>query len=161
MKSSCSEQRFEEANRELRGGRMGDGMPFLFGLLSAVSGFLVLGGCAAFEIRTKTTALSESGFVARLPETPKQQEAYATLPAYKVHRGVVKGNVFYAYKDEKNGVVYLGSEAEYQRYLEKVRRLVAAFETTEERMVASDMDVDLQWRWYGSWLDVGAPHLRD
>ena len=93
--------------------------------------------------------------MARVPETAKQREVYAALPAYKLHRGAVKGNVFYAYKDEKNGVVYVGTEAEYQRYMEKVRRLVAAFETTEDKMVAQDMDSDLQSRWYGTWENRG------
>ena len=45
--------------------------------------------------------------------------------------------------------------------MEKVRRLVAAFETTEQKMVAHDMDNDLQSRWYGSWDDFGASNPRD
>ena len=79
----------------------------------AACGFLILNGCTAFETNTKIRTLSDSGFVARVPETPRQREAYAALPPYKLHRGVVKGNVFYAYKDEKNGVAYIGTEAEY------------------------------------------------
>jgi hypothetical protein len=73
----------------------------------------------------------------------------------------MKGNVFYAYKDEKNGVVYIGSEDNYQRYMERVRRLVAYYETTEAKMVAHDMDNDLQWRWHGSWDDFEASNPRD
>jgi hypothetical protein len=92
---------------------------------------LILNGCTAFETNTKIRTLSDSGFVARVPETPRQREAYAALPPYKLHRGVVKGNVFYAYKDEKNGVAYIGTEAEYARYME-TRRLIAAYEMTEE-----------------------------
>ena len=140
MKCSCPEQRFEELNQDCRGRRVGNA---LFAALAAVFWLLILNGCTAFEINTKTRTLSESGFVARVPETPRQREAYAALPPYKLHRGVVKGNVFYAYKDEKNGVAYIGTEAEYQRYMEKARRLVAAFEMTEEKMVAHDMDNDL------------------
>ena len=52
-------------------------------------------------------------------------------------------------------------EAEYLRYMEKARRLVAAYETTEEKMVAQDMDNDLVYRWYGSWDDLGASNPRD
>ena len=159
MKSSCSEQ--PELNWERRDRRLCHRSKRAFFVLLAVCGFLTLNGCAAFEIRTKTRALSESGFRARIPETPKQREAYAALPPYKLNRGVMKGNVFYVCKDEKNGVVYIGSETDYQRYMEKVRRLVAAYETTEEKMVAYDMDNDLQWRWYGSWDDLGASNPRD
>ena len=45
--------------------------------------------------------------------------------------------------------------------METARRLIAAFEMTEEKMVAHDMDNDLQWRWYGSWGDFGASNPRD
>jgi hypothetical protein len=161
MKSSFSKQRFEELNRECRGGRVGNRSKRGLFTLLAVCGFLILNGCAAFEIRTQKTALSEGGFLARSPETPKQREAYAALPPYKLLRGVVKGNVFYTYKDEKDGVVYTGSEENYQRYMERVRRLVAFYETTEAKMVAHDMDNDLQWRWYGAWHDFGASNPRD
>ena len=162
MKSYCTEQRAEESDRDRREEGVGDqfGRSF-FALLAVLCGFLVLNGCAAFDINTKITSLSENGFVARVPETAKQREVYAALPAYKLLRGAVKGNVFYAYKDEKNGVVYVGTEAEYQRYMEKVRRLVAAFETTEDKMVAQDMDSDLQSRWYGTWDNLGASNPRD
>jgi len=34
--------------------------------------------------------LSAAGFRVRTPETPKQKEIYATLPAYKVERATVK-----------------------------------------------------------------------
>jgi hypothetical protein len=158
MKCSCPEQRFEERNRECRGRRVGNAF---FAALATACGLLILNGCTAFEISTKTRTLSESGFVARVPETPGQRETYAALPPYKLHRGVVKGNVFYAYKDEKNGVAYIGTEAEYERYMERARRLIAAYETTEEKMVAHDMDNDLQWRWYGSWSDYGAANPRE
>ena len=157
MKSYSTEQRSEEFDRGRREEGFGNrvGRSFL-ALLAVLCGSLTLNGCTAFETNTKITSLSESGFVARVPETPKQREIYAALPPYKLHRGVVRGNVFYAYKDEKNGVVYIGTEAEYQRYMVKVRRLVAAFETTEDKMAAQDMDSDLQWRWYGSWDNLGA-----
>ena len=160
MKCSCPEQRFGELNRVRRGWRAGN-RSALFAALGAACWFLILNGCTAFETKTKIRTLSDSGFVARVPETPGQREAYAALPPYKLHRGVVQGNVFYAYKDEKNGVAYIGTEAEYARYMETARRLIAAYEMTEEKMVAHDMDNDLQWRWYGSWSDFGASNPRD
>ena len=158
MKTSWSAQRSEELNREGRGSSVGKA---LFAVLPAVCALLILNGCTTFEIDTKTRTLSENGFVARVPETPQQREAYAALTPYKLYRGVVRGSVFYVYKDEKNGVAYIGTDAEYQRYLERARRLVAAFETTEEKMAAYDMDSDLAYRWYGSWGNFGAAHPRE
>jgi hypothetical protein len=157
MIPSCLEQRFEGSNRGRREGSAGNrSYRSSFALFAVLCGLLMFNGCKAFEVNTKITALSEGGFVARVPETPKQREVYATLPSYRLQRGVVKGNAFYAYKDEKNGVVYIGTEAEYQRYLERARRLVAAFETTEDRMVAQEMDNDLQLRCYGAWENFAA-----
>jgi len=163
MKSySCPEQRFEESNGESIGRRVCHASKLVVvALLAAVCGSFSINGCAAFEIRTQRTALSDSGFLARMPETPKQRETYAALPPYKLYRGVKNGNVFYAYKDEKSGVVYVGSEADYQRYMEKWQRLVAAYEMPQEKMVAHDMDNDLQWRWYGSWSNFGDSDPRD
>ena len=145
---SRRDRRFEESN-------VGVGLTFV-ALLASFLGSCVLNGCTAFEIGTQMTNLSDSGFLARVPETPKQHEVYAAMPAYKLQRGIVKGNAFYACKDDKRGIVYLGNEANYQRYMEKVRRLVSFYETTEAKMTATDMDKDLQWRVYDAWGDPGA-----
>lgn len=110
-----------------------------------------LGGCGAFESRTQRITLSDSGFLARVPETERQRQFYAALPPYKLYGGVKNGLAFYAYKDEKAGVVYVGNEQDYQRYMGRVRRLVAYYETTEQKMVAHNMDNDLQQLWDGSW----------
>ncbi len=110
----------------------------------------VLGGCGAFESRTQRITLSESGFLARIPETEKQREFYVALPPYKLYGGVKNGQTFYVYKDEKAGVVYVGNEEDYQRYMVRVRRLVAFYETTEAKMAAYNMDNSIQQRWDGS-----------
>jgi hypothetical protein len=104
------------------------------------------------ESRAQRTTLSESGFLARVPETERQREFYAALPPYRLYRGVKNGQAFYVYKDEKAGVVYVGNEEDYQLYMRGVRRLVAFYETTEAKMVAYDMDSDVQSRWDGSLL---------
>ena len=38
---------------------------------------------------------------------------------YELYWGVRNGQPFYVYKDEKAGVVYVGNEQDYQRYLVK------------------------------------------
>ena len=119
----------------------------------ALSGFLALSGCMGFQISTQRNNLSESGFLARMPQTPNQGEAYAALPSSVLLRGVGGGNTFYVFKDEKTGAVYVGGEADYQRYMLRVQRLVAYYETTEEKMAAREMDSNLQRLWYSSWGD--------
>jgi hypothetical protein len=130
---------------------------FFVALLALICALLAFSGCTAFERRTQKNTLSESGFLARLPQTEKQRESYAALPAYKLYRASKNGRAFYAYKDQKAGVVYIGNEEDYQRYMRDVRRLVAFYETTEQKMVAHDMDNDLQRRWAASWSDAQSP----
>ena len=120
----------------------------------ALCGCLVLSGCMGFQISTQKNNLSESGFLARMPQTPKQREAYVALPSYVLLRGVAGGNAFYVFKDEKAGAVYVGGEADYERYMVRVRTLVAYFETTEAKMAARDMDSNLQGLFYSSWGDL-------
>jgi len=108
-------------------------------------------GCGGWETRTQRITLSESGFLARVPETERQRDFYAALPQHELFGGTKNGRPFYVYKDEKTGVVYVGNEQDYQRYMGKVRRLVAVFETTEAKMVAHRIDENVQARWDGSW----------
>ncbi|HEY5813200.1 MAG TPA: hypothetical protein VIT23_11185 [Terrimicrobiaceae bacterium] len=123
-------------------------------LLALICGLLVSSGCTAFERRTQKNTLSENGFLGHLPETERQREFYAALPAYKLYRGSKDGQPFYVYKEEEAGVVYIGNEEDYQRYMRQVRRLVAFYETTEQKMVAYPIDAELQRRWPGSWSDA-------
>jgi hypothetical protein len=120
-------------------------------LIAGLFGAVVLDGCKAFEIRTQSNSLSDNGFIARVPETPRQREAYAALPPYRLFRSTAGGNVFYVYKNEKAGVVYLGNEEDYQRYMRQVRRLVAFYETTEDKMRAYDMESNVQAHWTAPW----------
>lgn len=92
----------------------------------------VLSGCATSNPSATTVSLlGAAGFRVRSPETAKQKEIFATLPAYKVESVVVKGRTFYVYKDEGKGLALVGGEAEYQRYREMARqeRLSASYQT--------------------------------
>jgi hypothetical protein len=119
--------------------------------VTLVCGLLALDGCGAIEKRAQRVNISESGFLARVPQTERQRDFYAALPPYELYQGVKNGRPFYVYKDEKAGVVYVGNEQDYQRYMGKVRRLVAYYETTEAKNVAHNIDENVQARWDGSW----------
>ena len=88
-----------------------------------------------------------SGFRARTPQTPKQQELYAALPPYKVEHATVKGRAFYVYKDEKAGVAYVGHEPEYQRY----RQLAVQQQIAQNYYMAAEMNSFYARGWYGEW----------
>ena len=119
--------------------------------VTLVCALLALDGCGAIEKRAQRVSISESGFLARVPQTERQRDFYAALPPYELYQGVKNGRPFYVYKDEKAGVVYVGNEQDYQRYMGKVRRLVAYYETTEAKNVAHNIDENVQARWDGSW----------
>jgi hypothetical protein len=89
--------------------------------------------------------LSAAGFRARTPQTSKQQQIYAALPPYTVHRATVNGKVFYVYKDEKSGVAYVGREQEYQQY----QQLAIQQQIAQQYYAAVEMDRAAALNWYG------------
>src|SRR4051794_14155371 len=109
---------------------------------------LLLAGCAEMGSSNTKSLLSASGFKVRTPETPQQKEIYASLTAYKMQRATVPGKgVFYVYKDEKEGVAYVGREAEYQRY----QQLCVQQRIAQDQYMAAEMQRDAALRWYGGW----------
>jgi hypothetical protein len=116
-------------------------------ILATVCGGIALTGCGSMDAANREPLLSAAGFRARTPETGKQRELYATWPSYKVERGQANGKTFYAYKDEKKGVVYVGGEAEYQRY----QQLAVQQRIAQEAYQAAEMNRMAAYNWYGAW----------
>ena len=108
---------------------------------------LFVAGCAEMGAGNTTSLLTAAGFRARTPQTPKQQQIYAALPPYQVERATVKGKTFYVYKDEKEGVAYIGREQEYQRY----HQLAVQQQIAQNYYMAAEMDRAAAWGWYGAW----------
>ena len=107
----------------------------------------VLTGCASMGASSTEPLLSAAGFRVKTPENARQREIYAELPPYKLQRGSYQGKTFYAYKDEKQGVAYVGGEAEYQKYQElAVQRRIA-----RENYEAAQMNQAMAYRWYGAY----------
>jgi hypothetical protein len=99
------------------------------------------------DARNQESLLSAAGFRARTPETAKQKELYAAVPAYKVQRASVDGKIFYAYKDEAKGVAYVGGEAEYRRY----QQLAVQQRIARDNYEAAQMNRQMAWGWYGAY----------
>jgi len=108
---------------------------------------LFVAGCAGVGSGNTTSLLTAAGFRARTPQTPKQQQIYAALPPYQVHRATVNGRTFYVYKDEKAGVAYVGREQEYQRY----HQLAVQQQIAQNYYMAAEMDRAAAFGWYGAW----------
>ena len=104
-------------------------------------------GCASLDSSNQKSLLSAAGFRVRTPETARQKELYSAAPSYKVQRIHAKGKVFYVYKDEKDGVAYVGGEAEYQHY----QTLALKQRIAREQIMAAEMQSSMAWNWYGAW----------
>src|SRR5437588_13042344 len=84
-------------------------------LILAASRVAFFAGCASSETDNNTKSLlSQAGFRMRSPKTAKQKELYSSLPNNKVEHAIVKGKVFYLFKDEKAGVDDVCGEPEYR-----------------------------------------------
>jgi len=116
-------------------------------IFAAAAAALLTGGCAEMGSGNTTSLLSAAGFRVRTPQTPQQQQIYAALPPYQVHRATVKRRTFYVYKDEKAGVAYIGREQEYQRYHE----LAVQQQIAQNYYMAAEMDRAAAFGWYGAW----------
>ena len=119
----------------------------LFPLLTSMCVLALFAGCASLDASNQESLLAAAGFRARTPQTPKQQELYAATPAYKVQQGTIDGKIFYAYKDEKKGVAWVGGEAEYQKY----QQLAIQQNISQNYYQAAQMNDDIAWRWRGAW----------
>jgi hypothetical protein len=113
--------------------------------IATLAGTILLAGCAGMTSANTESLLSAAGFRVRTPQTPKQQQIYAALPPYQVHRATVNGKVFYVYKDEKAGVAYVGREPEYQRY----QQLAIQQQIAQQYYAAVEMDRAAALNWYG------------
>jgi hypothetical protein len=116
-------------------------------LIAGVVGLVVFAGCASLDAPNQKSLLTASGFRVRTPETAQQRELYAVAPPYRVQRLTVKGKTYYAYKDEKQGVAYVGGEAEYQRY----QQLAIQQRIARDQYMAAEMNQQMAWNWYGAW----------
>jgi hypothetical protein len=110
-----------------------------------VAAFLGLTGCASMETANTKSLLIQAGFHVRTPDSPKRKEIYASLTSHQMQRATVNGKVFYVYKDEENGVAYVGREAEYARY----RDLAVAQKMQQQYYMAMEMERAAAYRWYG------------
>jgi hypothetical protein len=106
-----------------------------------------MAGCASLDASNQRSLLAAAGFKVRTPETAKQKELYAAAPSYKVERVSFNGKTFYAYKDEKGGVAYVGGEAEYQKY----QQLAVQQRIARDNYEAAQMNRDMARGWYGAY----------
>lgn len=117
------------------------------GFLLASLALSSLVGCASMGSHGTKKLLDEAGFRTHAPSTPKQQELYAAIPAYKLEKVTYNGKTFYAYKDERDGIAYVGDEFNYHQY----EKLAMQNEVAQQEYQAVAMDPTLAMGWYGAY----------
>ncbi|EDY16485.1 hypothetical protein CfE428DRAFT_6016 [Chthoniobacter flavus Ellin428] len=106
-----------------------------------------LAGCASLGSSGTKKLLDEAGFRTHAPSTPKQHELYAAIPAYQVERVTYNGKTFYAYKDERDGIAYVGDQANYAEY----QKLAVQHQVAQQEYEAVAMNPNLAMGWYGAY----------
>ena len=121
----------------------------LASLVAAFCALIALAGCTTMGTAASAESLlQKAGFQSRTPTTAEQKAAYAKLPAYELHRGMLKGRTIYAYKDEKAGVIYLGNQAQYDQYKQlavNAKLKAEQFTPAQTALEAKDMHVYDSW----------------
>ncbi len=88
----------------------------------AFSGCASTGGLAANSAKEKQRLLAQAGFQLKNVTTQKQQQRLAQLPANKVSPVKYDGRIHYVYPMTASNQAYVGNKAQYQSYLDLLRK---------------------------------------
>jgi N-methylhydantoinase A/oxoprolinase/acetone carboxylase beta subunit len=104
-------------------------------------------GCAT-TMRTEDL-LSAAGFKIVPATTPELQARLKTIPAHKVTMVQRDGKEYFVYPDVTQNVLYVGQNAQYQRY----QQLREQNQLAQEQLHAAELNAD--WGAWGSWGGEG------
>jgi hypothetical protein len=123
--------------------------------LIVLVGLSVFDGCASWDAASQESLLSAAGFKTRTPSTGAQQEMFARMVPYKVERRERNGKVLYTYADKQRNLLYIGGEAEYQKF----KQLGIQQSIAENQLQAAQIneDASLYDRWGPYWGPAWGP----
>ena len=120
------------------------------------TGFRLMGAFAllAFALGCANTPqtenlLSAAGFTTKLATTAQQQQHLKTLVPNKVTLVQRKGKTYYVYADPAHHQIYVGNQAQYQRY----QQLRQANNLAQENLEAAELNQEASMGWgvWGPW----------
>ncbi len=114
-------------------------------LLPALVLSILLASCAGLGSSGTINTLTAAGFKPRTPQNEEQQAIYDQMEPYKLYNKMVRGKMLYAYKDPEQGVVYIGGDAENERYQQYAMQKQIA----RDQRVAAEMAWDARWSAWG------------
>jgi hypothetical protein len=112
---------------------------------------LTIGALLALAIGCTTTKerenmLSAAGFKMVPANTPEREAHLKSLPADKITPVQRQGTTYYTFPDPKNNVLYVGQEAQYQKY----RQLRYQKQLADEQLETAQMNENA-WGAWGAW----------
>ena len=113
---------------------------------------LTIGFLIALVVGCQTTSerenmLSAAGFKAVPADTQERQAHLHSLPHDKITPVQHNGTVYYTFPDTKNNILYIGQQAEFQRY----QNLRMQKQMADEQLSAAQMYNDAPWGVWGAW----------
>jgi len=106
-------------------------------------------GCATLIAKDKERQLSAAGFQMKMADTADKENHLAGLQQHELFPTRMQGNLVYVYADAKGcNCMYVGSEADYQRYQ---RMVMQKREIDEERDTAELNEDSMEWGVWGDW----------
>jgi hypothetical protein len=81
---------------------------------------LLVAVCLAQASSESEKLLLSAGFKAQVAKTVSQRQELETLPEGKISTVTQNGKTFYVYPDARGKQLYVGDEAQYQIYLDRV-----------------------------------------
>ena len=120
-----------------------------YGLSLLLIGFIALSlaGCASTGSHGTKKMLDEAGFITLAPSNPKQHEIYAAMPTYQLEEISYNGKTLYAYKDQGDGIAYVGDVVNYHQY----QKIAMQQQINQQQAQAIAMDHNMAMGWYGAY----------
>jgi hypothetical protein len=110
--------------------------------IAAVAGVAI--GCSTTKDRENM--LSAAGFKAIPADTPERQTHLKSLPNDKLTTVQRNGTLYYVFPDQKQNVLYVGQEQQYQQY----QQLRYQKQLADEQLSAASMNENA-WGAWGAW----------
>ena len=119
--------------------------------MKRLKALLTVGVLLALAIGCTTTKeresmLSAAGLKMVPANTPEREAHLKSLPADKITPVQRQGTTYYTFPDPKNNVLYVGQEAQYQKY----RQLRYQKQLADEQLETAQMNENA-WGAWGAW----------
>jgi len=102
-------------------------------------------GVPAVQAQDHGSMMMDSGFKQWNVDTPKEKSFFGNFPQGKITTYTKGDNVVHVYKDPQTGVVYVGSQAALQAYLQKTKAQSITAMAQENAAEQSDPDFWQNW----------------